>query len=55
MSQKDFESASVLYGDINDFIERVWSEERYQAAVGAFEDAIVIHDVCTDPTAVHTE
>ena len=55
MSQKDFESASVIYGDINDFIERVWSRERYKGAVDAFEDAIVIHDVCTEPTAVHTD
>ncbi|HSB06870.1 MAG TPA: hypothetical protein VLK23_16970, partial [Thermodesulfobacteriota bacterium] len=54
-SQKDFESASVIYGDINDFIERIWSKERYQEAVDAFSDAIVIHDVCTEPTAVHTE
>jgi hypothetical protein len=54
MPQKDFESASVIYGDINDFIERVWSEERYEEAIRAFEDAVVIHDVCTEPTAVHT-
>ncbi len=55
ISQKDFESASVIYGDINDFIERVWSEERYNEAVRAFEDAVVIHDVCTGPSAVHTD
>ncbi len=55
MSQKEFESASVLYGDINDYIERSWSEERYNEAVLAFENAIVIHDVCTEPSAVHTD
>jgi ribonuclease BN (tRNA processing enzyme) len=55
MSQRDFESASVIYGDINDFIERVWSEERYKEAVETFADAIVIHDVCTEPSAVHTD
>jgi len=54
MSQKDFECASVIYGDINDFIERIWSEERYNEAVRVFEDAMVIHDVCTELTAVHT-
>jgi len=54
MSQEDFESASVIYGDINDYIERVWSEERYRQALHAFDDAVVIHDVCTEPTAVHT-
>jgi hypothetical protein len=55
MSRKDFESASVLYGDINDFIERVWSGERYKEAIQAFKDAVVIHDVCTEPSAVHTD
>ena len=54
MSQSAFESASVVYGDINDFIERVWSKERYNEALHVFENAIVFHDVCTQPTAVHT-
>ena len=55
MPRNDFDSASVIYGDINDFIERVWSHERYEEALHAFEDAVVIHDVCTEPTAVHTD
>ena len=55
MPQQGFESASILYGDINDFIERTWSKERYSEALHAFEDSVVIHDVCTEPTAVHTE
>lgn len=55
MPKRDFESSSVIYGDINDFIERVWSVERYKEALCAFEDAVVIHDVCVEPTAVHTD
>lgn len=54
MSPSEFESASVLYGDINDYIERIWSRERYSEAVSVFDDAIVVHDVCTESTAVHT-
>jgi len=55
MSEKEFESARVIYGDINDYIERIWSEERYKEAVKAFDDAVVIHDVSIRAGAVHTE
>ena len=55
MSQKEFESASVFYGDINDYIERIWSEERYREASNAFNDAIVIHDIASDNSIVHTD
>jgi hypothetical protein len=55
VTKKEFESTSVLYGDINDYIERTWSEERYHDAVNAFNNAIVIHDVSIDAGAVHTE
>jgi hypothetical protein len=54
MSKKEFESAPVIYGDINDFIERVWSRERYRDAVGAFEDSVVIHDISVGKSVVHT-
>ncbi len=54
MTKKEFESTSIIYGDINDYIERSWSEERFREAVEAFKDSIVIHDVCAQPTAVHT-
>ena len=45
MSKSEFESASVIYGDINDYIERAWSENRYKEAINAFNDAIVVHDL----------
>lgn len=54
MSKKEFESASVIYGDINDFIERTWSEERYREAVNVFEGAVVIHDVAIRDPIIHT-
>ena len=38
MSRKDFERAEVIYGDINDYIERTWSEERYTEAISAFDE-----------------
>ncbi|HEB74901.1 MAG TPA: hypothetical protein ENJ04_00935 [Nitrospirae bacterium] len=55
MSREEFEAATVVYGDINDFIERTWSEERYRAAVRAFDDAVVIHDIAARNSIVHTD
>jgi len=54
MSKDEFESAPVIYGDINDYIERIWSEERYMEAISAFADAAVIHDITAGPSIVHT-
>ena len=55
ITKNEFESASVLYGDINDYIERTWSEERYQQAINAFNDAIVVHDLSVKNSIVHTD
>lgn len=55
LSKDEFESASVIYGDINDYVERVWSEERYERAVDAFDDAIVVHDMSMNNSIVHTD
>ncbi len=55
MSQKEFESSSIIFGDINDYIERTWSEERYKEAENAFEDVMVIHDVALCNSIVHTD
>jgi glyoxylase-like metal-dependent hydrolase (beta-lactamase superfamily II) len=55
MSKTEFESASIIYGDINDYIERIWSEERYAEAINAFEDAAVIHDISARNSVVHTD
>ncbi|MBI5634188.1 MAG: hypothetical protein HZA15_12010 [Nitrospirae bacterium] len=50
-----FESSSVLFGDINDFIERAWSRERYDEALHAFDSGIVIHDIAARKSVVHTD
>lgn len=56
MPRKKFESTTVIHGDINDYIERTWSEERYRDAVKAFgDDAIVIHDISLGQSIVHTD
>jgi hypothetical protein len=55
MSKEEFASTSVIYGDINDYIERTWSEERYTEAVNAFRDAVVIHDIASVNSIVHTD
>lgn len=54
-TREQFEAAPVLYGDINDFIERIWSRARYREALAAFEDAVVIHDIALRRSVVHTD
>ena len=51
----EFERAAVLHGDINDFVERIWSAERYHEAMAAFDNGIVIHDIATRRSVVHTD
>jgi hypothetical protein len=55
MKKKEFETSSVIYGDINDYIERVWSEQRYREAVKVFHEGNVIHDVSDLQSIVHTD
>ena len=55
LSEQEFASASIITGDINDFIERTWSEERYLEAIGSFTDAVVIHDIADRNSVVHTD
>lgn len=55
LSKEEFGSSSVIYGDINDYIERAWSEERFKEAVNAFNDAVVVHDVSVRNSVVHTD
>lgn len=55
ISDAEFEASGVIFGDINDYIERVWSEERYLDAVDSFRDAIVIHDIFLRKSVVHTD
>lgn len=54
-SKKEFEKSAVIYGDINDFVERIWSKERFIDAVNAFDDAIVMHDLSVRNSVVHTD
>jgi ribonuclease BN (tRNA processing enzyme) len=54
MTRKEFEAASIIHGDINDYIQRTWSRERYEEAINAFNDAVVIHDVSVRDSIVHT-
>lgn len=55
ISREEFERRSVIYGDINDFIERTWSYERYEAAISSYEGSVVIHDVARKNSVVHTD
>ena len=53
--REEFEKSSILFGDINDFIERTWSRERYESALSAYEDSVVVHDVARKNSIVHTD
>jgi len=55
ISREDFEKSSIIYGEINDFIERTWSRERYEVAISAYEGSVVIHDVAKNSSIVHTD
>jgi ribonuclease BN (tRNA processing enzyme) len=55
MSRREFDAVGVIHGDINDYIQRIWSEERYLEAVRSFEEGIVIHDISAQNSVVHTD
>jgi ribonuclease BN (tRNA processing enzyme) len=54
-TRQEFERSSIIYGDINDFIERTWSRRRYESALAAYRDSVVIHDVARKNSIVHTD
>jgi hypothetical protein len=54
-TRQEFERSSIIYGDINDFIERTWSRRRYETALAAYRDSVVIHDVARKNSIVHTD
>ncbi len=55
LSSPEFLDAEVLHGDINDYVERIWSPKRYEEAMHAFTGAAVIHDISGRFGVVHTE
>lgn len=55
ITKEDFEKSSIIYGDINDFIERTWGRERYESAMAAYEGSVIIHDVARKDSIVHTD
>jgi ribonuclease BN (tRNA processing enzyme) len=55
IKRRDFEKSSIIYGDINDFIERTWGKERYKKAMAAYEGSVIIHDVSRKNSIVHTD
>ena len=55
VSREEFERSAIIYGDINDFIERTWSRHRYETALSAYKNSVVIHDVARKDSVVHTD
>jgi len=54
-SKKEFDSAHILYGDINDFIEQTWSMERYDRGMSLYKDHVLVHDAAGKNSIVHTD
>ncbi len=55
MSRKEFEEAYIIYDDINNYIERTWSRRRFERALAAYQDSVVIHDAAGKKSIVHTD
>ncbi|MHC5057385.1 MAG: MBL fold metallo-hydrolase [Planctomycetota bacterium] len=51
---KAFAEAHVVEGDINDYIERIWSPARYEEAMRCYDGAVVVHDADFERSVVHT-
>ncbi len=54
LGSREFEDASVVEGDINDYIQRTWSEERLREGESCFDGAVVVHDADFEHSVVHT-
>ncbi|MGH7143484.1 MAG: hypothetical protein ACREJ2_05035 [Planctomycetota bacterium] len=54
LSEAGFRDAAVLYGDINRFIQRVWSPERLARALAMFEGYALFHEADNEHSIVHT-
>jgi putative transposase len=55
ISRSEFEKSSIIIADINDFIERTWSRQRYENAITAYRGSVVVHDVARKHSIVHTD
>ena len=55
ISRSEFEKSSIIIADINDFIERTWSRQRYENAMSAYRGSVVVHDVARNNSVVHTD
>ncbi len=55
ISREAFIASAIIYGDINNYIERVWSKKRFQEAISAFNNAAVVHDIAINNSIVHTD
>ncbi len=55
ISRDEFFESAIIYADINNFIERTWSRERYERAIEAYKGSVVIHDIAPKNSIVHTD
>jgi hypothetical protein len=54
MSRKSFLAAPQVRADVNRLIQRAWSRRRLEAALAAYDGAVVLHDADYPGSVVHT-
>lgn len=54
MSRRKFLAAEEIHCDINRLVERTWSRRRLEAALSAYDGAVVLHDADYTGSVVHT-
>ncbi len=54
LSRARFLAAECVRGDVNRMIERAWSRRRLEAALSAYDGAVVFHDADYPGSVVHT-
>lgn len=52
---KKFRNNQIIYEHINDYIERIWSKERFSTAMKFYKTKSIIHDVSIYKSIVHTD
>ncbi|HOK41342.1 MAG TPA: hypothetical protein PLD27_09940 [bacterium] len=55
LNSKEFKNNQIIYDNINNYIERIWSKERFEAAIKRYKEKNIIHDVAGINSIVHTD
>ncbi|MCD4657008.1 MAG: MBL fold metallo-hydrolase [Planctomycetes bacterium] len=54
LNEANFTDSHLIIGDINDFIQKTWSDERLDNAKSMYEKNVVFHEATNWESAIHT-